>query len=153
MCAIIDNDVVHEAFGDRRTEAGTRFQEWLDRGGSPLVVGGKLLDELDGNATFREWRSTAAQYGRVRRISDRMVQAKTTELEASRSCKSNDPHVIALAQLSGARLLFSNDSDLHTDFGDPALINGPRGRVYSTKERQSFGPAHKHLLTTTACPS
>ena len=153
MCAIIDNDVVHEAFGRRRTEAGTRFREWLDRGGSPLVVGGKLLDELDGNATFREWRSTAAQYGRVRRISDGTVRPKTAELEASRSCKSNDHHVIALAQLSGARLLFSNDSDLHADFGDPALIKEPRGRVYSTKERQSFGRVHRHLLKTTACPS
>ena len=152
MCAIIDNNVVHEAFGDRRTEAGTKFREWLDRGGSPLVVGGKLLDELDGNATFREWRSTAAQYGRVQRVRDQAVRSKADELQASRACKSNDHHVIALAQLSGARLLYSNDSDLHADFSNPALINGPRGRVYSTKERQSFGPAHRHLLTTAVCP-
>ena len=117
------------------------------------MVGGKLLDELDGNATFREWRSTAAQYGRVQQLGDQTVQERTAELLASRSCKSNDPHIIALAQLSGARLLYSNDSDLHADFGDPALINGPRGRVYSTKERQAFGPAHKRLLRTAACPS
>ena len=116
------------------------------------MVGGKLLEELDGNAIFKGWRSTAAQYGRVRRVSDQTVQARTAELQASRSCKSNDPHVIALAQLSGARLLYSNDSDLHEDFGNGALVNQPRGRVYSTKKSQSFGRAHKHLLKTTACP-
>ena len=54
-------------------------------------------------------------------------------------CVSDDPHVIALAQESGARLLCSLDEALHTDFTNPRLINAPRGHVYQNA-------AHKHLI-------
>ena len=44
-----------------------------------------------------------------------------TALTLSDSCRSNDPHVIALAQINGARLLYSNDEALQKDFGDKRL--------------------------------
>ncbi len=153
MCAIIDANVVHEAFGDNRTEAGTEFRKWIDQGASQLVVGGKLLEELDGNGTFRAWRAVAAQFGRVQRLNERTVRARTARLQQSTALSSDDHHVIALAQLSGARLLYSNDSALHDDFGNKSLIDQPRGRIYSTKENPTFGRAHRHLLHNNVCRS
>ena len=38
------------------------------------------------------------------------------ELQDAGACQSNDLHVLALAQVSGARLLYSNDLSLHQDF-------------------------------------
>jgi hypothetical protein len=54
-------------------------------------------------------------------------------------CKSDDPHIIALAQVSGARLLCSHDEGLGEDFTNAKLIK-PRGKVYKNA-------SHAHLLT------
>jgi hypothetical protein len=54
-------------------------------------------------------------------------------------CKSDDPHIIALAQISGARLLCSHDEGLANDFTNVELIK-PRGKVYKNA-------SHAHLLT------
>ena len=61
-------------------------------------------------------------------------------------CRSNDTHVIALAQISGARLLYSNDKDLHVDFKNKRLIDEPRGKIYSTNEDKNFTYSHARLL-------
>lgn len=52
MCAIIDNDVVFQAFGKKTTDAGCRFREWLEGSSGGLVVGGGNLDELTTNGNF-----------------------------------------------------------------------------------------------------
>lgn len=46
MCAILDANVVHEAFGKSSPEAGTEFLYWVNCGRGSLVVGGQLLKEL-----------------------------------------------------------------------------------------------------------
>ena len=61
-----------------------------------------------------------------------------TRLEKKGLCISDDPHVIALARISGARLLCSNDKDLQQDFGTKNLIDRPRGKVYSTRDKQKY---------------
>ena len=45
-------------------------------------------------------------------------------------CASNDSHIIALAQVANARMLYSRDQDLHQDFTNLALLDRPRGKVY-----------------------
>ena len=152
MCAIIDNNVLSEAFGTKKTEAGAAFLEAVEERGLKLVVGGELLEELDGNSTFREWRRTAIQYGKVHIEDEQEVKSLTDELEAQGICESNDHHVIALAQISGARLLFSNDDALQLDFTSASLINGPRGKVYSTVVHKNLTKIHRQLLQdTTLC--
>lgn len=147
MCAIVDANVVHELFGPRRTKAGTKFVEWLNAGSGRLVVGGKLLKELySGSKAFMIWQKTAANYGKVRFEDDGAVNAKTDEIRRTGLCKSNDPHVIALANISGARLLYSNDGSLQKDFTDKRLIDGPRGKVYSTSGVGNFQRRHDRLL-------
>ena len=53
---------------------------------------------------------------------------------------------MALAAASGARLLYTNDALLMDDFRDRNIVPGPQGRIYTTKDRKDFRPAHKKLL-------
>ena len=150
MCAIIDNHVVAEAFGPDQTPAGKAFRDSVDQKGLRLVVGGALLDELDHNQRFRRWRAVVRPYGRVQMIGREVVETLADQLRSSNACVSNDAHVIALAQASGARLLFSNDKDLHQDFKDKQLIDDPRGKVFSTNEDTSLTRTHRRLLNDSS---
>lgn len=140
MCAILDNDVIHEVFGSNRSSAGVKFFNWINSGPGHLVVGGKLLKELSKNHSFRKWLQQALSAGRASNPGDERVEDVTDELIKTDSCESNDQHVIALAQLSNARLLYSGDGDLQQDFKNKELIDNPRGKVYSA-------PSHEHLLS------
>ena len=77
---------------------------------------------------------------------ERKVNTKAAALLAERRCRSNDHYMLALAQVSGARLLYSNDRNLQQDFKDSLIINSPRGRVYSTLKNKDFVPSHRRLL-------
>lgn len=151
MCAIIDNNVRHEVFGasDVQTEAGEYFLNWLENRNGKLVVGGKLLEELSDYTGFRTWLRRALVRGRVIRVSDADVDAETANLQSRNVCQSNDAHVLALAIVSGARLLFTNDQDLQEDFRNRGIIGGIRGRVYTTLVHQDFSNTHRSLLNRT----
>ena len=150
MCAIVDNNVRHEVFGDEPTEAGQYFLDWLERKGGPLVVGGRLLsDELGGYHNFNSWLVQALIAGKARRISDDTVDAAMSSLQQRQVCRSDDEHILALAQVSGARLLFTNDRALQQDFRNQRIIGGTRGRVYTTIERKDIRPSHRNLLNRT----
>lgn len=146
MCAILDANVAGQVFGADRPAAGRAFFDWIDSGRGRLVAGGRLLRELDRNLVFRKWRLQAVQAGRIELLNDEAVDRRTEQLMQEDACRSNDEHVIAVAQLGGPRLLYSNDGDLQNDFADKGLIDRPRGKVYSTKERQDLRPEHRRLL-------
>lgn len=134
MCAILDASVVHKVFGDNRPEAGQRFFEWLNSRKGKLVVGGKLLRELE-RAPIQKWLQQALLAGLVAQPDNGEINRRTRALNVAMSCQSNDPHVIALAQVSGARLLYSEDNRLQQDFKDRALIDNPRGKIYKGQRR------------------
>lgn len=145
MCAILDNNVVHQVFGHHCPEAGKEFFKWINSGSGKLVVGGKLSKEL-AYSRFRNWFGEAIKSGRAKRFNDQEINNRTTKLTAEGVCKSDDQHIIALAQISHARLLYSNDHDLQQDFRNKKLIDKPRGKVYSTNVHQSFEDTHRKLL-------
>ena len=87
-------------------------------------MGGGLLIELGKNAGFVRWLRTAQRVGRARRVPDDDVDAETEVLRSRRMCRSDDEHVLAMARLSGARLLFTNDNALQDDFRDRQIIGG-----------------------------
>ena len=80
------------------------------------------------------------QAGRAKAVPDAEVDAKTRAVAPQ--CVSDDPHVIALAQVSGARLLCSLDHALHRDFTNPQLINAPRGHVYQNATHEPLIRRH-----------
>ena len=146
MCAIVDANVAHEVFGPSAPPAGEKFLDWLSKKRGRLVVGGKLLDELTSSKNFREWARELALAGKMHTVDRKAVTARTDQVQSEGACASDDPHVIALAQVSGARLLYSNDRRLQEDFKNPRLIHDPEGKVYSTRKSSEFRPAHKKLL-------
>ena len=149
MCAIIDASIVGELFCSQKHDAAQKFFEWVNTGEGRLVVGGKVLTELDDNSTFRTWRQQATLAGRLKIKKADTVNESMNKLKIASRHRSDDPHVLALAQISGARLLYSNDRDLQQDFKNKDLIAHPRGKVYSTRERQDFTDSHRRLLRRT----
>ena len=146
MGAILDTNVVPEVFGSNRPEAGKKFFDWINKGLGRLIVGGKLLEELNSTPA-REWIKQAGLSTRVKTENEAKVNVSTKKLRNKGGFKSNDPHILALAQVSGARLLYSNDGDLRDDFLNEELIDRPLGKVYSTKcGSGKFQKGHKELL-------
>ena len=76
----------------------------------------------------------------MKKVSDERVDAETAIIKQQGLCRSDDPHVIALAKISGARLLCTSDEDLHADFKNPEIVNNPRGSIY---QDQSHAPLIK----------
>ena len=154
MCAIVDAQVASEVFGPEPTPAGRGFYEWLDNAHGHLVVGGKLLEELDrGSPRFRQWSTQAVLAGLVSVMDEKKVTARASRIKRGGLPRSNDAHVLALAQISGARLLFTNDRRLGQDFRNKSLIDRPRGRVYHTRnihtpnDNKQFSNVHRKLLS------
>jgi len=148
VCAILDANAIHELFQPSKFEAGREFIEWINSGKGILITGGKAYQEFRVGLSKegRNWAQQARLSGKLQVINKEKVDKKTERIKASASYKSDDPHILALAQISGARLLYSNDPKLQKDFKDKALIDNPRGKVYSTLESKEFKGSHKKLL-------
>ena len=151
MCAIVDANVGHEVFDpNRQTEAGKLFYDWLMHpNGGVIVAGGNLLRELNRSESFRRFFGERLLANRARQIPDGPLARAESEIRSQQVHNSNDEHVLALAQVSGARLLFTNDRALQDDFRDRRIIDGIRGRVYTTRERSDIRRAHRNLLHRT----
>lgn len=128
MCAILDANLVGEVFKADPSPAAAHFYEWMLTRRCRLVVGGTLRRELEQAEAFVEWALDAALDGRLQSANDAAVDTLAQELVDADACQSDDAHVIALARISGARLLFSNDTDLMGDFRNQHLLR-PRGRL------------------------
>ncbi len=134
MCTILDNDVVAAVFRPDPCPGAREFKRWIEAGGARLVVGGKNLRELCENRAFRAWLQEALRQSKATSVPDSRVDKEAESLRQSASFKSNDEHVLALARLSGARLLYSRDGPLGDDFKDVRLLGKPRGKVYPEKK-------------------
>ena len=151
MCAIVDANVGHEVFdSNRHTEAGRFFYNWLMRpNGGTIVAGGALLRELNRSESFRRFFGERLLASRARRIPDDQVSRAEEEVRSQGVHSSNDEHILALATVSGARLLFTNDQDLQQDFTDRQIVGGTRGRIYTTIEHRDIRRSHRGLLNRT----
>lgn len=148
MCAIVDANVASEVFGENPPPAAEEFLEWITDGRGVLVVGGRLYEELDGHSPgFRQWAGQAILARQMRVVNEDKVNARERQIHSARGHRSDDPHILALAQVSGARLLYSNDRDLQQDFANRRLINQPRGKIYSTLVNKNFARSHRNLLS------
>jgi hypothetical protein len=138
MCLILDANCLHKVFPVANAEF-IPINEALMTGGAKLAFGGSKLTTEYALLT-KAWRMVVAldRAGKMKKIKNSLVDAKEAELSDSGQLASDDPHIIALAMISGVRLLCSHDQDLHTDFTNPAVLH-PRGCVYQNA-------SHKHLI-------
>ncbi len=146
MCAIVDANVGHQLFGNKPSEAGAYFLDWLTKGRGKLVVGSGLRQELEKSEKFKRLLLELVRANKAIDIQSREVIEATKALQNEHICKSNDQHVLALAKVSGARLLFTNDRELQIDFKNRQIIDGVQGRVYTTLRSTSVTRTHKDLL-------
>lgn len=143
MCAIVDANRADDVFGRNQSEAGRALFEWIVKGSGRIVIGGEVKRELT-RTSAKAWLRELSLAGRAISVADARVDDRAKEIGPL--CRSNDAHVVALAQVSGARLLYSNDRRLHEDFGNSTLVNEPRGSIYSTYESDRFNRHHRGLL-------
>ena len=148
MCAIVDANVAGEVFGESPSPAGKFFFDWLNTKGR-LAVGGLLTAELSRNQKFVRWLGAATRVGRANTIPSDRVETEAELLRQGGNCQSNDWHILGLAIASGARLLFTNDHNLQTDFTSPGIVSGVRGRVFTTVARKDIRRTHRDLLNRT----
>ncbi len=127
MCAILDANVVGRVFGPGSGPAEREFRRWIEKRKGRLVVGGLLLRELASHDGFRSWLQEALKSGRAKSVPDERVGREAKRLVEEGACRSDDQHVLALARISGARLLYSRDHALQQDFKD---LKNPGGKVY-----------------------
>ncbi len=149
MCAIVDANVISQVFEANPPEAGIKILLWIENNDSGhLMVGGKLIEELDRVSRFQKWAMDAKFSGKIKFADEKQVKAREDYLRRESNYISNDPHIIALAQVSGPRLLYSNDRKLQQGFKNKELVDNPRGKVYSTNQgREAFSSSHWQLLS------
>jgi hypothetical protein len=148
MCVIVDANVAHK-FGEPPHQDVQPVVAWLfcPKQVNRAVLGGKLRKELDVVGPTRRFLRILRQAGRVSDLPDGEVDAeeavvvKLFKMHAIRG--ADDPHILALARLSGARLLVSADrsSRLHELFKDTSFVARPQGKIYQNA-------THKDLLRT-----
>lgn len=146
MCIIIDANVAHY-FTLSPHEDALPVKEWLTRlnSSAKVVIGGKLSKELGrAGGDISRFLDLLKSVGRLIIVSDadaeKETEVVTLQLKMDGLNTMDDPHIIALARLSGSRLLFSRDhsSRLHEVFKSRVYLEPP-GKIYQTRE-------HVHLL-------
>jgi hypothetical protein len=141
MCLIVDTNVAHLALSDSADPEFKPVYKSLFGDCRPeqtLVYGGHLATEYGRSGRISRAVEELLRAGRARREDDDAVNAETRLV--TKPCTSNDPHVIALARVSGVRLLCTHDtnSGLMADFKNKELIDRPRGKIYTRRRNSSL---------------
>ena len=144
MCIIIDADRMDRFFAAPLLEEVEPIHKWIGEKDGIIAysIYGKLRDELTGikKAKFQEMYRN----GRAILIDSEKIRLEQQRLAGIGNCKSNDVHILALANVSGARVLYTGDDALMDDFRNREIINNPRGKIYSSAR-------NKNLLRANLC--
>lgn len=143
MCIIIDATVFSKFLSEDDADMQP-VRDWIENKNGRIAYSPTktFLRELGRYRPMEEAIEEYHSRGKLKQIQEERVVAREKNLD-KRLLKSNDSHIIALAQESGTTLLASNDKHLHADFTNSALIR--RGKIYQTEK-------HKHLLAEDRCP-
>lgn len=127
MCIIVDANCASSVFISQSCADFKPVRAAILGGKATGVYGGKLTKEY--RKLIQVWRVIVQldRAGRMRLISSEDIDKCLETIQDK--CRSNDPHIIALALASKVRLLCSHDQRLHEDFTNPKLLK-PKGNVY-----------------------
>ena len=144
-------------FGNNGSDASEAVWRWIngiEGEGKRLrvVIGGRLTRELYRNGQIRDWLIRGVRRANVIVYDNKAVDLMEKEV-SSWNLKSDDPHVIALALVSGARLLYSNDLALQKDFRNAKLVSRPKGKIYTAVKFFEYDKVKKKLLEDCRCKS
>ena len=98
--------------------AGHQLRRWITRGDGVVVYSVDTLyaTELAKYPEVQELLIDFGQRGLAIRIDSELVQPVEQDIPSRPTRRSDDPHVLALAAVGRATVLFSCDSDLRDDF-------------------------------------
>lgn len=138
MCIILDANR-YSAFLDPTNEDMKPVRDWIRNKNGKIAWSRteKLEQELEDYPKMRKQFDQYREIGILKIYKPEDIKTKRENLP---NLKSDDPDIIALAQVSGVALLISNDKRLHADFKE--II---KGKIYQTKQ-------HKDLLKKDLCP-
>jgi hypothetical protein len=139
MCLILDANLCSVVLKKTNDISYQKLRETIFSNRLTLIHGGKLTQEY-GIAGVLPIIALLAQSGRAIRINEALIDVQLAKIQGR--CTSNDDHVIALARADRqrARVLCTNDQALRTDFKNKALVDNPRGTIYSpTRHKASVG--------------
>ena len=149
MCAIVDANGWHEVFSRKRPPAGDAFRRWLSGKRGFAVLGGQLRREIANGQKRKRQIQAFVQNGMLVPIPDAEVDGEAERIERRGGFRSDDPHILALAKVSGARLLYTNDRDLQDDFKNADFVVD--GKIYSTLETTKHTRRQRDLLRRQVC--
>ena len=138
MCLILDTNKYGD-FLEPENQDMESVRNWVDKKNGKIAYSpvGKMKDELEKYPKMRRQFEQYSRAGKLKNLSFEAVEQRKKNLP---SLRSDDPDIIALAQVSGVSLLVSSDKNLHSDF--KTII---KGKIYQTK-------AHRCLLRKDLCP-
>lgn len=153
-CAILDADCAAEVFGRDTSEAGEEFRRWVIGGRGRLVYGAGLREELNELSGFTQW--AASRPPNLRYCGGSALKVAKADLDSQRlpngPIRSNDTHVLAIAKVSGARLLYTRDKKLRSDFANQNVVSSPQGQLYNEGAKDKFTAEHRvRLLHAEPC--
>jgi len=141
MCLIVDANSVSQVFLKRKAKF-ERLHRAIVVGKARLVYGGELTREYRKICAFWRLLVTLDRQGVARQVDGGRVDRETDRLRATNACRSDDPHIIALARVAQARLICSDDQKLREDVRDPELLANPRGNIYNESDHQRLLRKH-----------
>jgi predicted nucleic acid-binding protein len=144
MCLIVDTNIASLVFIKTKKEF-EKLRKSVISGQVKIVYGGELSREFQKMTDFRRLLVALDRQGAARQVDDRLVDQETEKVLAMNICRSDDPHVLALARVGRVRLICTKDQALREDVKDKRLLDKPRGNVYSSS-------SHSHLLRKH-CPT
>ena len=131
MCAIIDASVLATYCANPKAAGFGEVDRWLTSRNGRIVYGGtKYGKELERVDAARQLFAGYARAGKAKLLDNDRIDADAAWIAANQRIKSDDEHILALARVSGARVLCTSDGDLVSDFTDTALVPTPKGRVF-----------------------
>ena len=126
FCLIVDTNMIHW-LTETSEDNSTIVIGLLKKQRGKLYIGGELKHEFPPR--LRPWLAAGVRAGWIVNVSDDEVDQETTWLKVHHILESNDHHVVALARVSGARVLVSCDQALRQDFRNLSLISQPPGKL------------------------
>jgi len=143
MCLIVDTSVVNELVANK-TQRSKVFFELQSKRRIRIATCSDLQKEHKGNAAVIDFFRRIKQNNLLNEIGDSRIRIEQRAVGRI-GHESNDSHVLALARVSGARVIATDDSDLREDVGNAKLLK-PKGKVFSKANQ-------RHLFSGRYCQS
>jgi len=127
MCVktIVDASAFRHLCEPSEHSAGDQLRRWIVRGDGVVVYSPKhtaYADELNNYANARELLRDYNQRGLADDVDAMRIQAALDQIPDRPIRRSNDPHILALAAVTGATVLFSCDRKLRQDFANHQVL-------------------------------